>query len=73
VALVRGVLDDHPDDARAHFDLARFLARGGDEDAAVTHLVRAHELLPETVEWAAAEGDLAAVRDRAVDAPGVDR
>ena len=72
-ALVRGVLEEHPDDARAHFDLARFLARGGDEDAAVRHLVRAHELLPETVGWAAGEDDLAAVRDRATDAPGVDR
>ena len=45
-ALVRGVLDEHPDDARAH------------------------ELLPDTVAWAADEDDLATIRDRAAPPPG---
>jgi hypothetical protein len=63
-ALVHGVLAEHPDDARAHFDLARFLARGGDADAAASHLARAHEMLPDTVARAMDEDDLAGVRDR---------
>jgi hypothetical protein len=55
-------LEDHPDDAGVHYDLACFAARAGRADVAFEHLRRAAEDT-RTSEWAASDEDLDGIRD----------
>jgi tetratricopeptide (TPR) repeat protein len=60
--MVRATLADHPDDAKAHYDLARHLARAGMPEEALAHLIRACATLPEAAHRAAEDADLDDVR-----------
>ena len=56
-------LEDHPDDANTHFDLACWAAQAGRHDDAFAHLRRALDGDPRTREWAAEDSDLDSLRD----------
>ncbi len=56
-------LDEAPDDADLHYDLACFSALAGARERALTHWRRALELRPQAREWAADDPDLDAIRD----------
>jgi tetratricopeptide (TPR) repeat protein len=56
-------LEDHPDDANAHYNLACFAARGGRTEDALDHLHRAVAGDARTAEWAADDADFDSIRD----------
>ncbi len=64
-AIVREGLAANPGDGGTLYDLACIEARSGKPDAAIAHLREAVAARPETLEWAAGDGDFDAVRDRA--------
>lgn len=53
----------YPDHAGMLYSLACFEALAGRHDEALAHLRRAGELEPRTLDWAAKDDDLAAIRD----------
>jgi mannose-6-phosphate isomerase-like protein (cupin superfamily) len=57
-------LADYPDHPLLHYNLACFCSLGGRGDEAIEHLRKAFEGDARTREWAAADSDLDAIRDR---------
>ena len=55
-------LEDHPDSAALHYNLARYAALAGDDEQALVHIARAFELDPETRAWAAEDSKLDMIR-----------
>ena len=62
-ATAAAALEDHPDDASTHYDLARFAAQGGQRERALDHWRRAVAARPELRERAAGDPLLDPVRD----------
>jgi quercetin dioxygenase-like cupin family protein len=64
VAYVEEHMDEYPDEARTHYNLACFKALAGDGDGALEALTRAYEMDPDTVrKYAADDSDLDSIRD----------
>lgn len=55
-------LQDHPDNASLHYNLACYASLAGDSDRALTHLARAFKLDPGTRKWAENDADLDGIR-----------
>ncbi len=56
-------LEDHPDDANVHYDLACWAAQGGQRERALDHWRRAVAANPRARAWAEGDGDLDPIRD----------
>jgi tetratricopeptide (TPR) repeat protein len=56
-------LEAHPEHPTLNYQLACYKALAGDREPAIEHLRIAYAKLPATREWAAADDDLATVRD----------
>jgi hypothetical protein len=64
VAYVEEHMDDYPESAATHFNLACFRALAGDPEGALDALERASEMDAEAVrKWAANDSDLDSIRD----------
>ena len=55
-------LEDHPDSAALHYNLARYAALAGESEPALAHIARAFELDPDTRASAANDSDLDTIR-----------
>ena len=62
-AVASAALDDHPDDAGTHYDLACIKALAGEREKALEHWRRAVELNPRARKWAEDDPELDAIRD----------
>ena len=62
-AVASAALEDHPDDASTHYDLACIKALAGEREKALEHWRRAVELNPKAREWAENDAELDAIRD----------
>lgn len=56
-------LEEHPDEANLHYDLACFAAMAGRRETALDHLRRAFDANPRAREWAKDDTDLDPIRD----------
>jgi hypothetical protein len=56
-------LEEHPDHALIHYELACLHARAGRREEAMTHLLRAASADPKTIEHAAKDDELDSLRD----------
>jgi tetratricopeptide (TPR) repeat protein len=56
-------LEEHPDHAYVHYELACLHARAGRRDEALDHLMRAFEADPKTRDYAAKDEELESLRD----------
>ena len=64
VEYVEKHMGEYPDSGATHYNLACFKALAGDQDGALTELVRAYEMEPERVrEWAKNDSDLDSIRN----------
>lgn len=64
VAYVEKHMDEYPDNAATHYNLACFKALAGDRDGALDEISRAYELDPEVVRrWGGNDTDLDSIRD----------
>ena len=55
-------LQDHPDNASLHYNLACYASLAGDAERAIMHISRAFELDPATRQWAEGDTDLDGIR-----------
>ena len=64
VAYVEEHMDEYPDSAATHYNLACFRALAGDREGALEAARRAHEMDPDSfAKWAANDTDLDSIRD----------